>query len=134
MTQVGKILVLVIMAFSLVFLGISIPREIPMHGIVIVTPRPGRVERNIDITLERPRERNSPEFLKLRGDILEHLHLAGESQGAAPSRRRVSRSPGRKPKPPTRTAITPPPSAASPGARRSTPRTRTPAVCSSRTR
>src|ERR1041385_7104175 len=47
--------------------------------IVILTPRPGRVERNIDVTLERPRERNSPEFLALRSEILEHLHLAGQS-------------------------------------------------------
>src|SRR5207244_2272543 len=31
------------------------------------------------------------------GDILEHLHLAGESQGAAPSRRRVSERAGETP-------------------------------------
>jgi sulfonate transport system ATP-binding protein len=47
--------------------------------IVILTQRPGRIERNIAITLPRPRERNSPEFLRLRGDILEHLHFAGQS-------------------------------------------------------
>ncbi len=47
--------------------------------IVILTPRPGRIERNIDISLPRPRERNSPEFLRLRSDILEHLHFAGQS-------------------------------------------------------
>lgn len=45
--------------------------------IVIMTPRPGRVERVIDVNLERPRLRNNPEFLKLRGDILEMLHFAG---------------------------------------------------------
>jgi ABC-type nitrate/sulfonate/bicarbonate transport system ATPase subunit len=47
--------------------------------IVIMTPRPGRIERVIDVTLERPRQRNSPEFLQLRGDILEMLHFAGKS-------------------------------------------------------
>ena len=48
--------------------------------IVIMTPRPGRIERNIDITIQRPRERNSSDFVRLRGEILEHLHLAGQSQ------------------------------------------------------
>jgi ABC-type nitrate/sulfonate/bicarbonate transport system ATPase subunit len=47
--------------------------------IVIMTPRPGRIERTIPITLERPRQRNSPEFLRLRGEILEMLHFAGAS-------------------------------------------------------
>lgn len=45
--------------------------------IVIMTPHPGRVERTIVIALDRPRQRNSPEFLKLRSEILELLHLAG---------------------------------------------------------
>jgi ABC-type nitrate/sulfonate/bicarbonate transport system ATPase subunit/flavin-dependent dehydrogenase len=46
--------------------------------IVIMTPRPGRIDRIIDVRLNRPRQRNSPEFLKLRSDILEHLHFTGE--------------------------------------------------------
>ncbi|MDB6123721.1 MAG: ssuB [Pedosphaera sp.] len=50
--------------------------------IVIMTPRPGRIERTIPITLERPRQRNSPEFLQLRGEILEMLHFAGEARSA----------------------------------------------------
>ena len=45
--------------------------------IVIMTPRPGRVERVIEVNLERPRQRNSAEFLKLRGEILEMLDFAG---------------------------------------------------------
>src|SRR5215475_12258121 len=49
-------------------------------GIVIMTPRPGRIERIIDVRLDRPRQRNSPEFLKLRSDILEHLHFTGEQR------------------------------------------------------
>ena len=45
--------------------------------IVIMTPRPGRIEQTIPITLDRPRQRNSSEFLRLRSDILELLHFAG---------------------------------------------------------
>ena len=52
--------------------------------IVLMTPRPGRVERTIPVTLERPRQRNSPEFLRLRSDILEHLHFAGKTPAGQP--------------------------------------------------
>jgi ABC-type nitrate/sulfonate/bicarbonate transport system ATPase subunit len=45
--------------------------------IVIMRARPGRIEQSIVVNLERPRQRNTPEFLKLRGEILDHLHLAG---------------------------------------------------------
>ncbi len=45
--------------------------------IVIMSPRPGRIERTIPVTLPRPRQRNSSEFLQLRGDILELLHFTG---------------------------------------------------------
>ena len=51
--------------------------------IIIMTPRPGRIERTIPITLDRPRQRNSSEFLRLRGDILELLHFAGELKPTA---------------------------------------------------
>ena len=47
--------------------------------IIIMTPRPGRIERTIDIALDRPRQRNSPQFLRLRSDILEWLHFAGQA-------------------------------------------------------
>ena len=47
--------------------------------IVIMSPRPGRIERIISVTLPRPRQRNHAEFLQLRGDILELLHFAGQS-------------------------------------------------------
>jgi ABC-type nitrate/sulfonate/bicarbonate transport system ATPase subunit len=53
--------------------------------IVIMTPRPGRIERVITVNLERPRQRNSGEFLKLRGDILEMLHFAGNAPGGISS-------------------------------------------------
>src|SRR6478672_6946737 len=51
--------------------------------IVLMTPRPGRLERIIDVRLDRPRQRNSPEFLKLRSDILEHLHFTGEQSSGS---------------------------------------------------
>lgn len=48
--------------------------------IVIMTPRPGRIEHSIQVPLERPRHRNHPDFLRLRGEILELLHFAGQSE------------------------------------------------------
>jgi len=47
--------------------------------IVIMTQRPGRIERTIPVTLERPRDRSSAGFLQLRGEILELLHFAGNA-------------------------------------------------------
>ena len=47
--------------------------------IVIMTPRPGRIERTIAVDLPRPRQRNSREFLQLRGEILDLLHFAGQT-------------------------------------------------------
>jgi ABC-type nitrate/sulfonate/bicarbonate transport system ATPase subunit len=47
--------------------------------IMIMTPRPGRIERTIDVSLARPRQRDSTEFLRLRSDILNFLHFAGTS-------------------------------------------------------
>jgi 1H-pyrrole-2-carbonyl-[peptidyl-carrier protein] chlorinase len=49
--------------------------------IVIMTPHPGRVERTITVNLDRPRQRNSPEFLRLRSEILELLHFTGSASG-----------------------------------------------------
>src|SRR4029079_6391845 len=42
--------------------------------IVVVTPRPGRIDCVIDVALARPGLRNSEDFLHLRGRILELLH------------------------------------------------------------
>ena len=47
--------------------------------IVIMTPRPGRIERVIPVELPRPRDRGGREFLQLRGEILELLHFAGHA-------------------------------------------------------
>ncbi len=53
--------------------------------IVIMTQRPGRIERTIPVNLQRPRDRSSAEFLQLRGEILELLHFAGAALGNTPS-------------------------------------------------
>jgi len=45
--------------------------------ILIITPRPGRVDRSFQIDLARPRDRGSAEFLHLRSEILKLLHFAG---------------------------------------------------------
>jgi sulfonate transport system ATP-binding protein len=45
--------------------------------IIIMTQRPGRIERMIPVNLQRPRDRSSAEFLGLRSEILELLHFAG---------------------------------------------------------
>lgn len=46
--------------------------------IVILSPRPGRIERVIEVPFARPRLRSSPKFLELRASILEMLHFAGK--------------------------------------------------------
>jgi ABC-type nitrate/sulfonate/bicarbonate transport system ATPase subunit len=48
-------------------------------AIVMMSPRPGRVERIIDVRLPRPRRRNDAAFLGLRAEIFELLHLAGNA-------------------------------------------------------
>ena len=50
--------------------------------IMIMTQRPGRIDQTIANTLARPRDRSSPGFLRLRGNILEHLHFAGNATAA----------------------------------------------------
>ena len=47
--------------------------------IVILTATPGRIERTIPIALTRPRDRSGQDFLRLRSDILKHLHFAGKA-------------------------------------------------------
>lgn len=51
--------------------------------IMIMTQRPGRIDRTITNTLGRPRDRSSPEFLRIRADILELLHFAGATSVAS---------------------------------------------------
>jgi len=47
--------------------------------IMIMTQPPGRIDQTIANTLARPRDRSSLGFLRLRGNILEHLHFAGNA-------------------------------------------------------
>jgi ABC-type nitrate/sulfonate/bicarbonate transport system ATPase subunit len=47
--------------------------------ILIMSSRPGTIERTISVDLDRPRQRTSEDFLRLRGQILEFLHFAGNT-------------------------------------------------------
>ena len=47
--------------------------------ILVMTPAPGRIDRKIGIDLSRPRDRTSEPFVRLRSQILEHLHFAGKA-------------------------------------------------------
>src|SRR6266498_590028 len=47
--------------------------------ILVMTPAPGRIDREIHIELVRPRDRTSESFLRFRSEILEHLHFAGKT-------------------------------------------------------
>ena len=49
--------------------------------ILIMSPRPGTIERIIPVSLPRPRQRTSSDFLQLRGDILDFGHF-GASEPA----------------------------------------------------
>jgi len=51
--------------------------------ILIMSPAPGRTDRQIDIDLTRPRDRTGESFLRFRGEILEHLHFAGKAVDAS---------------------------------------------------
>lgn len=44
--------------------------------IVIMTPRPGKISKIIDVNLSRPRQRGSASFLDMRRQILEFFELA----------------------------------------------------------
>ncbi|MCR5703689.1 MAG: ABC transporter ATP-binding protein [Eubacterium sp.] len=48
--------------------------------VVIMTPRPAKIEQVIDIELARPRARGNADFLKYRTKILEILNYAGEER------------------------------------------------------
>jgi len=48
--------------------------------IVLMSPRPGRVDRILEVNLPRPRQRRAPEFFQLRTRILDLLHLGSASE------------------------------------------------------
>jgi ABC-type nitrate/sulfonate/bicarbonate transport system ATPase subunit len=47
--------------------------------VVIMSPRPGKIQQIINVQIGRPRSRNNPDFLRLRSKILEILHFASEN-------------------------------------------------------
>lgn len=48
--------------------------------IAVMTPRPGRIDRILDVDLPRPRHRNDRRFLDYRVRLLEMLHLTGGAE------------------------------------------------------
>lgn len=46
--------------------------------IVIMSPRPGKIQEVINVPIGRPRGRNHSDFFHLRSKILEILHFAQE--------------------------------------------------------
>lgn len=44
--------------------------------IVIMTPRPGRISEILKVEIPRPRQKSSQDFMVMRSEILEKLHLA----------------------------------------------------------
>lgn len=49
--------------------------------IVVMSPRPAKVEQIVPVHLAQPRDRNNPEFIRLRNRILKILHYAGKEIG-----------------------------------------------------
>jgi len=49
-------------------------------SIIIMAPRPGKIEEIIDVNLRRPRNRTSDDFLILRKEILEKLNLSSKTK------------------------------------------------------
>ncbi|MCD8066125.1 MAG: ABC transporter ATP-binding protein [Oscillospiraceae bacterium] len=48
--------------------------------IVVMSPRPAKIEGIIQVPLTHPRDRNNSEFVRLRGKILKILHYAGREK------------------------------------------------------
>jgi ABC-type nitrate/sulfonate/bicarbonate transport system ATPase subunit len=48
--------------------------------IVVMSARPAKIEKVITVDIGRPRRRDDPDFLDLRGKILQILHFAGTRQ------------------------------------------------------
>ena len=48
--------------------------------IVVMTPRPGRITKIVNVELSRPRARSSPDFLHYRAEVLRLLNFGGTIQ------------------------------------------------------
>lgn len=53
------------------------------NKIVVMSPRPAKIEEIIDVKLSGQRARNNPEFLRLRSEILKVLNFAGNLEEPA---------------------------------------------------
>ncbi|MDE7390793.1 MAG: ABC transporter ATP-binding protein [Lachnospiraceae bacterium] len=50
------------------------------NKIVIMSSRPAKIEKVVEVKLFHPRDRSNPEFIRLRNEILKILHFAGEEK------------------------------------------------------
>lgn len=48
--------------------------------IVVMSPRPAKIEEILEVKLTKPRDRNNPEFIRLRNEILKVLDFAGKEK------------------------------------------------------
>jgi ABC-type nitrate/sulfonate/bicarbonate transport system ATPase subunit len=48
--------------------------------VLVMTPRPAKIEKCIDVQIARPRNRSNPEFLRVRSQILRILNFAGNEK------------------------------------------------------
>lgn len=48
--------------------------------VIVMTPRPAKIESCIEVNISRPRDRSNPEFLNLRTKILKILDFAGNQK------------------------------------------------------
>jgi len=48
--------------------------------IIVMTPRPAKIESIINVEIGRPRSRDLPDFLRLRAKILQILDFAGKRE------------------------------------------------------
>jgi ABC-type nitrate/sulfonate/bicarbonate transport system ATPase subunit len=50
------------------------------NRIVVMSARPAKIEKVINVEIGRPRRRDDPDFLALRAKILQILHYAGSRE------------------------------------------------------
>lgn len=50
------------------------------NKVVVMSPRPAKIEEILEVHLSQPRDRNNPEFIRLRSEILKVLDFAGREK------------------------------------------------------
>lgn len=48
------------------------------NKIIVMSPRPAKIEKIVTVDLAHPRDRSNPDFISLRSEILKILHFAGK--------------------------------------------------------